>query len=210
MFKSRLNVKPVVVSFFGKMGSGKDTAGEIARKYFGFERMAFGDELKRIVNEKYSSLIQSLPPEEQPAARRRILQEEGQLSRGIYRDVWVDLFDKRLSIKYNAYESFRQVYNQFAKEKVDDRLKIVVTDMRQENEYEYLKNLGAIMIKIEVDDKIRTGRIKERDGYTPGVEMLNHETERHVDHFDYDYVIKNNCSKNDLTEQIYQILKEYA
>jgi dephospho-CoA kinase len=195
--KSRLNQKPIIVSFFGKMGSGKDTAGEFARKYFDFSQMSFGEELKRIVDHKYQSLLAAAPADEKAALRRRLLQREGQLSREIYPDVWVDCFDRLLIKKMEAAREWT--------EKVSRAFKVVVTDMRQPNEYEYLRSLGAIMIKIEAGKEERLQRIAARDGYVPDDSILNHETETWIDTFQFDHVVENRGTKEEFVEDLYSL-----
>lgn len=207
MFKSRLKRLPVIISFFGKMGSGKDTAGEIARKFGEFERMAFGDELKKVVDQKYSNFILQAEPEERGERRRRLLQLEGQNSREVYPDVWVDWFDRKLYTKHAAYESFKEVYNRTADNKITEPLKIVVTDMRQPNEYEYLKSLNAVMVKIVADDWTRRERIENRDGFYPSDPTFYHETESFIDEFDYDFIVYNNGSKQEFTNEVYELVR---
>lgn len=180
---------PTIISIFGEMGSGKDEAARVLVDELGFKRLAFGDSLKKVIAKKYWALLeqaQQISLEEYNRVFRRLCQQEGQASRSIYEDIWVSHFDSRL-----LYEVM-----------INRHQRIVVTDMRQPNEYQYLKSLGARFVRVWTSLDNRLERLKQRDGYTPDESILNHETEKHIRRFDWDALIRNDGSKEELRKNI--------
>jgi len=67
----------------------------------------------------------------------------------------------------------------------------IITDVRFENEYNSVKERGGLMIKVE----------------RPGIETQTHTSETGLDHItDWDYVIQNDGTINDLIEKVHEIL----
>lgn len=171
-------IKLIKVVLSGKMRSGKDTVADYLIKEFGFKRFAFGDELKRYYHELFGNT------EGKP---REGYQKFGQLMRQFKPDVWVD-------------KCFDNIINY----PLDD---IVITDLRQPNEYERCKKEGYIIIKVECDDEIRLNRMNEKgDKFT--LSDLNHETESYIDSFEHDFLIENNLNVEHLHNQVDQIMSK--
>jgi dephospho-CoA kinase len=180
---------PLIISLYGEMGSGKDEAAKVLVDELGFKRLAFGDSLKKHVSQKYWALLegaQQISLEEYNRVFRRLCQQEGQASRAIYEDVWVSHFDSCLlhEVVINGHK------------------RIVVTDMRQPNEYRYLESLGARFVRVWTSPSKRLERIKQRDGYVPDESILNHETEKHFGRFNWNVLIRNDGSKEELRKNI--------
>lgn len=76
---------------------------------------------------------------------------------------------------------------------------VIVTDARYLNELCRLKEEGFIIIKIEADEEIRIQR---------GAIKLTHQSELEFDLFtEYDYVVKNNTSLDDLYTELDKIIE---
>ena len=78
---------------------------------------------------------------------------------------------------------------------------IIVTDVRVPYEYEVFKNAGAIAIRIEASREVRASRgqlIGENDVTEVGLDNIT----------DWDYIIENNSSYNDLKERILKITND--
>src|SRR5690606_732434 len=167
----------IKIGLVGKAGTGKDTVAAYLVAVYGFRKFAFADRLKEIDFELFGPTV---------GKDRKRLQQFGQFCRTIDPDVWVKQLHKRIK---------------------DYHGNIVVTDIRQPNEYQYCIDNGFIIIKIVCDDDIRIERMKERgDIFNP--EDLNHETEQYIDQFDYTYWVDNNGTFNDLTTQVDYILED--
>ena len=78
---------------------------------------------------------------------------------------------------------------------------IVVTDVRVPHEYEVFKNAGAVAIRVEATRETRSSRgtlIGENDITETGLDDIK----------DWDYIIDNNGSYNELTFQVEKIVRK--
>ncbi|MGR9546584.1 deoxynucleotide monophosphate kinase family protein [Priestia megaterium] len=171
------------IAFVGKMRSGKDTAGNyLLSKSQWTKQLAFGDEIKGLIKTYFPHLLVQKP--------RKLMQEVGQLFRKYDADIWVKRLNTTyLNYKYRGYTDF------------------IITDVRQQNEVDYLKSQGFVIVKVETAEELRIERIKA-SGDAFNIEDLYHETEQAVDTLEYDYLVTNNTSIKDLTKQIDFILQE--
>ncbi|MGD7046960.1 AAA family ATPase [Rossellomorea marisflavi] len=166
------------IALAGKMRSGKDTIAEFAVNTYGFKHFAFGDELKRHYHELFG---------EKESKPRSGYQWFGQVARSHDPDIWVDKCFQTL----NGYEDNN----------------IIITDLRQPNEYKKCKEEGFYIIKVHCDDDLRLQRIlSKNDSFNP--DDLNHETEQHIDSYKCEYVITNNGTLEELEQQFIDIFNE--
>ena len=118
----------MLIGFVGKARSGKDTAGEHLVKNFGYTRISFADELKRVAI-KYFALSHDECYGTKTQVSRRILQGLGVCMREeIDTNYWVN----------------------YALKNIPEN--VAITDVRFLNEAEIIKKSGGILIKIERDD----------------------------------------------------------
>lgn len=178
------------VALMGKMRTGKDTIAEYLIWEYGFTRFAFGDGIRKVCRELFPEQMQEgLKP-------RRLLQGIGQDMRKYEPDIWVNLCFNEIKKEENTRSELKL-----------SKLLPVITDLRQPNEYKRCKEEGFIFIKVETDDNVRLQRMNSQgDNFT--LEDLNHETEQHIDTYEYDYVIKNNGYLEDLHMQVDYIMSE--
>ncbi len=180
--------KVLRIGMIGKMRSGKDTAAAhlIDTKKFG--QFAFGTGIKRVVQTIYPNLDTRLKP-------RKVYQDVGQKLREIDPMIWINL----LELDVKRWTRSKVIF--------DETPNIVITDIRQMNEVEYLKAQGYVFIKVECDEAIRLQRIEDSgDDFTE--EDLNHETEVSIDTLPYDYLVTNNGTVEELIQQIEKIYLE--
>lgn len=139
------------IGLIGLKRAGKNTFGDIAVKEFGYKELAFADELK-----KYAKLLfpDHFKNNNKPV---KLLQDFGEGMRKIDTDIWVKL-----------------LANNFDK---TDELNVVVTDVRHQNEVDYLRSKGFIIVKIEnnISDIIDRCRATESD-FEPN--LLLHKSEQ--------------------------------
>lgn len=139
------------IGLIGLKRAGKNTFGDIAVKEFGYKELAFADELK-----KYAKLLfpDHFKNNDKPV---KLLQDFGEGMRKIDTDIWVKL-----------------LANNF--DKIDE-LNVVVTDVRHQNEVDYLRSKGFTIVKIEnnISDIIDRCRATESD-FEPN--LLLHESEQ--------------------------------
>lgn len=148
------------IVFIGKMRSGKSTLASLFAKYQDLHRMSFGHRLKQYAHEVFQ-------PEGDVKARE-LYQGFGQKMREIDSDVWVKQVEK--DIRENGYK------------------RIVIDDLRQPNEYKWARDNGFILVKVVTSDEVRKERM-ESLGETVTDEILNHETEQHIDGYRCDYTV---------------------
>jgi dephospho-CoA kinase len=179
LFKGGIRLK---VALIGKMRSGKDTLADYVIEEYGFTQFAFGDGIREI--------CRILFPEQMKEGNkpRSLLQGVGQKMRQIDNDVWVNKC-------FNEIEAEKGILNP------------IITDLRQPNEYKRCKDEGYIMIRVYCDDEIRIKRILEKNDKFD-LKDLQHETELHIDTFEYDYIINNNGNLEDSYKQFDEIIKQ--
>lgn len=139
------------IGLIGLKRAGKNTFGDIAVKEFGYKELAFADELK-----KYAKLLfpDHFKNNDKPV---KLLQDFGEGMRKIDTDIWVKLLAN----------NFDEI----------DELNVVVTDVRHQNEVDYLRSKGFTIVKIEnnISDIIDRCRATESD-FEPN--LLLHESEQ--------------------------------
>lgn len=155
------------VAIIGKAGAGKDTVAQLLDELApGFIRLAFADPVKAY----YHSIFMSEPPEPKPRAG---YQWFGQKMREHDPDVWI----KHLAETYNSITEWTSN-------------PVIITDLRQPNEYEWCRKNGFVIVKVWATEETRIERLKKR-GDNFKLEDLNHETERYIDEFKSDFWLDN-------------------
>ena len=171
------------IAVVGKMRSGKDTLGRYFIDNEGCFKMAFGDAIKKIAHEYFPELVEQGKP-------RKLYQKIGQEFRKFDPEVWVKALARDKAFLESAgIENY------------------IITDVRQINEYEYLKKEGFTVIKVEAIDETRKERIM-LSGDVFEAEDFYHETETTVDLIPYDYLITNNDTLESFMEQVNFVYEE--
>lgn len=153
------------IAIIGKMRSGKDTAGDYLVDMHGCKRFAFGDEIGRVIQRYF-------PQAHKKGKPRHHYQLIGQTFRQLDPDVWINALDTDLFFRSTKHDN------------------VVITDVRQQNEIDYLRSKGFVILKITADEPTRLKRIaNEGDRFDPAT--LQHETETAVDGLPYDFEIQN-------------------
>lgn len=161
------------------MRSGKDTLAEIFQERADFQNMKFSKGITEII-ETY------LPDIAKEGKNREVYQSLGQHMRTYNKNIWID----------------------HAKKSIDWGRNVIITDVRQENEYQFAKDNGFVIIKIEADKSQRELRIQTTDDKGTTSESHKHETEVICDTFEEDYHISNNGSLEDLRRVANSIFDE--
>lgn len=171
------------IALTGKLRSGKDTLGELLKEMYGFEEFKFSSGITKVIDELF-------PAGERKRKKRKYYQTIGQGMRKLDSDVWLNYTAKQIDD-----------YLEEAGQDAD----IIVTDLRQRNEWEWLKQKGFTIIKVEADEDIRIHRaMKAGDLFDMGT--LRHETEEAVDYINADITVENNGSLERFNEDINRIM----
>ncbi|WP_302622188.1 AAA family ATPase [Brevibacillus laterosporus] len=169
------------IAICGRMRSGKDTVAAYLVEHYDFVPFAFGDGIKRICHELFPEQVAN------GKKPRALLQGVGQAMRAIDPDVWI----KRTMREVNRAHLFD----------------VVITDLRQMNEYDRLRDEGFVIIRINAKDGTRLKRMEDAgDTFTEA--DLYHETEQYIDWFRVDYDLYNDGSVLDLWEHIECVMRE--
>jgi dephospho-CoA kinase len=184
-------VSVVKIALTGKLRSGKDTVAHHLYIKYGFNRVAFGDALKHNAHETFPWISQSTKP-------RALYQQFGQLMREIDPDVWI----KHAERAVNGAIDFR--VNTGA-----ERVGVVITDLRQPNEWQWAKDNGFTIIRVTAPDEVRIGRaIAAGDDFCEN--DLEHETEKAIDEFEVDAEIVNNGTVEELQSKVDSVVEAIA
>lgn len=169
------------IAVTGRLRSGKDTVVSLLKEQLAGETLslAFGDKVKLYAH----ALFPDVPYEPKP----RKLYQFMNVLRDYDPDVWVKQLDKTLQDKISMYDN------------------AIITDLRQENEAEYCRKNGFIIIKVESDTNIRKERVIN-SGEVWNEEFEMHPSETGVDSIEADIVIENNNTLEDLVACVRNVL----
>jgi dephospho-CoA kinase len=182
-------VTVVKIALCGRLRSGKDTVANHLYIKYGFDRVAFGDALKKNAHATFPWVSEFSKP-------RALYQAYGQLMREIEPQVWI----KHAEQAVKGAIDFR--VNTGA-----ERVGVVITDLRQPNEYEWCRQNGYTIIRVTAPDEDRLWRAKlAGDDFNEA--DLEHETESHIDGFECDYEVQNDGTVDNLKAQVDEILSQ--
>ncbi|AGI12017.1 putative adenylate kinase-like protein [Bacillus phage BPS10C] len=186
----RLGIKHKI-AITGLSRTGKSTAADYLSEVYGFYVYDMSDDLKLdYYDEVISKCEQGYIRDGKP---REGYQMFGQLKRYAHgEDYWIDKVQKRIThdsstLKYRKNESGRVALRN------NPHQKVLLTGLRQPNEFEYARANGFTIIRLEVDEDIRIERIKA-SGEELSDKTKNHETELTLMNEKVDFVVKNNTN----------------
>lgn len=177
------------IALTGKMRSGKDLVAKQLLINSNFDGFAFGNALKRTAHEVFPWIASEAKP-------RRLYQQFGQTMRMLDKNVWVSHVERQIGhmIEFHV--------NQGATD-----IGVVITDLRQQNEYEWAKENGFTIIRVSAPDELRIERAKMAgDDFSEA--DLTHETEQAIEGFKVDYEIVNDGTVEDLRAKVEEIIAE--
>ncbi|MCW2279241.1 AAA family ATPase [Heliophilum fasciatum] len=168
------------IALTGKMRAGKDTAADYLVNHFGFKRFALGDGIRDLCGQLF-------PGADAEGKPRTLYQNVGEAMRKIESDVWINHLLRRID------EETRHGDN------------IVVTDIRQWEEYFSMMDNGFIIGRINASEIQRIRRMKAL-GDQVNINRIRHKTEKVVDKLFVDFEIENEGSVRELYRQMDQVL----
>lgn len=179
----------IKIAVTGEIRSGKDTVcnyiGNTITEHGAYVGILyFAEGIEQIIEDYFPEAFEG---NKKP---RKYYQEIGQGMRKINPDVWVTYLEN--NYKTMLKSGFKN---------------ILVTDLRQQNEYDWLKQNGFTVIKVEAEPEVRIERAKA-SGDKFEMQDLLHETEQQIKNLKYDYLITNNTTLEDLYKQVDYVLQE--
>lgn len=211
----------MIISFCGKMGSGKDAFGDRFKKlYSDSVRLSFADPLRM----ELSSFIYCLKEDIENVDKVFNLDKQDvyNIINIIGGEDFIDAIDIRYKdrkvrklLQYwgnmrRKQDSLYWVKAMQENIKFNNGKDIYITDTRFLNEMNMLKEMGATLILLTSSEENRKQRILLRDGVVPTEEAMNNVSETECDLFkEYDYVVDtDNISLEEIEETLIYILKK--
>tara|TARA_R110002096_G_scaffold250486_1_gene442937 strand:+ start:129 stop:746 length:618 start_codon:yes stop_codon:yes gene_type:complete len=179
-----------LIGLHGKMHSGKSTIADFITTHNTYDTavLSFAGKLRETLS--------ILNIREQ----RESMQQLGQGLRDIWPDVWVDAVRKDV----DNY--------------IDSNCWVVFDDLRYPNEFEYIKDNGGFLIRLEADSDVRWNRYQTSTKYNANLTRAawdtqqNHESEKVLDDCSLDWALDvntNNFSKEDMEWIASAVLSEH-
>lgn len=180
------------IALCGELRSGKDSVGAYLSQYYGYTRFAFGDELKRYAHELFG---------ESDGKQRGLYQWFGQTMRERDPGIWV----RKCFENIDAVRPwiFKDQGPKFPRKD----FRVVITDLRQPNEYARCRSEGYVIIRVTAPESTRITRAIQ-SGDTFDLRDLTHDTESHVSTFAVDYEIVNDGTLAELHANIDTIMTD--
>jgi hypothetical protein len=172
------------IAFVGPMGAGKTWYADYLVKYHGYTKLSLAGKLKSIAYELFG--VQGKDGND-----RVILQGIGSDMRKYDPQVWIKFL----------FNSIVRTYKQ------NKYRKIVVDDLRYENEAKYFRDNGFVLIRVETPEDIRSGRITRLYPNRPPEAVL-HASETEQEGIVADYTIQGNDLglAEDLSALLYELV----
>lgn len=169
------------IAVYGKLRAGKTAVCDYIKSNSpNWEILDFGDALKECVAIAYPESVNR-------PKNRELLISFGQHLRKLDEDIWVNALKHRILNTFSDH--------------------ILVTGVRQQNEYDMLKKQGFIFIRVEADREARIERCKA-NGDIFKEENLEDPTELAMDNFEADYTILNNRGFKELEISIRNVMAD--
>jgi len=186
----------MIIGLLGKKGSGKDTVGNYISKNYNGQCESFAKPLKDICKilflfndeQLYGNLKEELDNYWKITPRHAFQYIGTELIRNKIKELipnigdnfWIKNMEKRLNDNDNDIDNDN-----------DNKKLIIITDVRFQNEVDFIKSKNGIVIKINRDNIIND----------------EHSSEKNIDYIkNYDYIIDNNDTFESLYLQIDSIL----
>ncbi len=185
----------MIIGILGKKYNGKDTIADHLVKKYGFKKIAFADPVKDMCRLLFGFNERQLYGD----LKEVVDSNWGVSPRTVMQYLGTDVFRRDINkimphIKENFWiNCVRTRYLNMLKE--DPKVLLVISDVRFANEVDIIHELKGPVFKVE-RDVVNSNDI--------------HESEKNIDLIkNYDYLISNNKSVQDLYDKIDSIIKNY-
>lgn len=189
---------PKIIAVSGKLGVGKDYLIDNVIKPFlktkSYLHISFADQLKVNLMTTLGVSYEDAYIEKTPESRK-LMQQVAEIERKRDKDVWI-----------NFLKSWLKVYSNRGIEY------FLISDLRYENEYEFLKSQNACIIRIEAPQRNREKLQKESKGDPEIYKSISeHVSEKSLDNIPFENVIYNDpwTDSEEVFEEINYIINKH-
>ncbi len=136
------------IAILGVSGVGKDYVVKTMVTKYGFNRISFSDQLKKLAVKIYPWMKKDYPPEEKEKPLNIVVPKTGELISKTPREIWLSLNSLR-----NSEDGLfvRMLQEELLLLNVDS---IVISDVRTQNEYDWCKENGFTFVLIKTKTPI--------------------------------------------------------
>lgn len=190
-----------IVTFSGIARSGKDTAAQYAYEYFerqGCKKYTFSTRLKELALDAYKLTINEFNSfldhhniDDCYIGDENFYENKTPLTRSLLIAIG--------RLVHNVRPNYFAEYI-FEKIKKDNKKYSVITDIRFTHEYKILESLKDEYKIIKI--------LVTRDSISANSEFYKDHSEKDIEHMEFDFIIKNNGTLEDLKSQVINILKQ--
>ena len=180
-------ILPNIIGICGKKYHGKDTVANYLVEKYGYKRIAFADPIKEICKN-----IFGLSNEQLYGNKKEDIDDYWKISpRQLMQFIGTDLF--RNNTEKVMPDIGENIWIHVLVKKISDEIhkdphaRFVITDVRFENELEYIAKLNGLKIKVQRNNIINTD---------------NHVSESYIDKLNVDYIINNDDTIENLNHEI--------
>lgn len=167
------------IAIYGKLRAGKSAVCDYISSKYECEILEFSTPLQEVIDIIY--------PNQKGVKNRELLVSVGQHMRELDKDVWVNVIKHKIKNSKSP--------------------NILVAGVRQQNEFDMLKEQGFIFIQVEAAENTRVKRCLEA-GDKFNKSSLNNPTEKIMDQWNPDYLILNNYGFKELEISIVNVLED--
>lgn len=216
-----------IIAFIAKKGRGKDTAADYLIQNYNFTKRAFTDPLKKGIQQWFLFTDEQLFTEQKEIIDSRWGVSPRKVCQIVGSDVVRDMFPKILFNDTKIGDSFWvKSFDIWYKSTTDlHRGNVVVSDVRFQNEVDYIKSIGGIVVKINRPSLDTKQEHKHKQNcttrfynsiskilsyfYTPKYSVNSHQSETSVDLItNYDAEI-NNIEISDFYGDLNSLVSKY-
>lgn len=193
------NKEVYLFAMSGKMGSGKDTIGELVSKGLNAEivNTSFGFLIRDEIEKTIEGFNKTSEKKKFAEEVKVSLDDLEMISLALTNTTVYERTDEaRFALQYWGTEIRRNQYNNYWIDKmanfiVDTLSKgksVNVTDARFPNEVDLVKDLGGKIVRLELSDEVRLQRLTSRDNNPINLQRFNHVSEIALDSYKFDKV----------------------
>lgn len=182
---------PQIIAFLGSKGVGKDTSADFLVRNYGYQKYALADPMKHAVRTLFHFSEEQLWGD-----KKEIIDPYwGVTPREVMQYIGIDMLYEGLGNRFpHIGHAFAiKAFERWTREHPD--ASIVISDLRMQHDLDGLKNLGAIVIRLERPAIVND----DKHSSESDVPMVT----------GYDFVIVNDGTIQDLEQKIQEIVENY-